>query len=68
MYLCFELCVVGLGVDEKILISVLGKANADDRKSYRKGIQFFAEDDRSFEKWEDDHVQQLEREFSRFKV
>ncbi|WOH14739.1 hypothetical protein DCAR_0934261 [Daucus carota subsp. sativus] len=57
----------GLGVDEKILISVLGKANADDRKSYRKGIQFFAEDDRSFEKWEDDHVQQLEREFSRFK-
>lgn len=59
--------MVGLGVDEKTLISVLGKSHPDDRKSYRKGIRFFTEDERSFEKWEAEYVAQLEREFLRFK-
>ncbi|XP_074324098.1 annexin D4 [Apium graveolens] len=57
----------GIGVDEKTLISVLGNSHPDDRKSYRKGIQFFTEDERSFERWQADHVAQLEREFLRFK-
>lgn len=58
----------GLGVDEKSLISILGKWDHDKKKSFRKGTpQFFLEDHRQFERWVDQHVEQLKREFLRFK-
>lgn len=58
----------GLGVDEKTLISILGKSHPEQRKSFRKGApQFFVEDERLFEKWEAQHIAQLEHEFLRFK-
>lgn len=58
----------GFGVDENLVISVLGKWNHDQAKSFRKGTQFFAQDDRLFEKWVDRHVEQLKLEFLRFKT
>ncbi|XP_034703279.1 annexin D4 [Vitis riparia] len=58
----------GFGVDEKSMISILGKWHQDDRKSYRKGCpQFFTQDDRLFEKWDDRHVAFLKHEFLRLK-
>ncbi|KAK9282665.1 hypothetical protein L1049_010885 [Liquidambar formosana] len=42
--------VLGFGVDEKSLVSILGKWHPEQRKSFRKGTpQFFVEDDRLFE-------------------
>ncbi|OVA13739.1 Annexin [Macleaya cordata] len=58
----------GFGVDEKSIISILGKWHLEQRKSFRKGCpRFFVEDQRLFERWEDSHIAILEREFSRFK-
>ncbi|PSS09939.1 Annexin like [Actinidia chinensis var. chinensis] len=57
----------GFGVDEKTLISILGKWHPDQTKTFRKGTQFFIQDERLFERWVDKHVEQLKREFLRFK-
>ncbi|XP_058105354.1 annexin D4-like [Magnolia sinica] len=58
----------GFGVDEKSIITVLSKWHPEQRKSFRKSCpQFFKEDDRFFERWEDYHISILEREFARFK-
>ncbi|XP_059649220.1 annexin D4 [Cornus florida] len=58
----------GFGVDEISLISTLGKWHHEERKSFRKGApQFFTEDDRLFERWNDGHIAQLQIEFLRFK-
>ncbi|KAM7509065.1 hypothetical protein LguiA_019518 [Lonicera macranthoides] len=58
----------GIGVDEKSLISILGKWHPEQRKSFRKGVrEFFIEDERQFERWDDRHIAQLEHEFLRFK-
>lgn len=60
---------VGLGVDEKALISILGKCHPQQRQSFRKGNRdFFIEDERQFERWDDRHVLQLRHEFLRLKV
>ncbi|KAL8496160.1 hypothetical protein ACS0TY_020032 [Phlomoides rotata] len=58
----------GLGVDEKALISILGKCHPEQRQSFRKGNRdFFIEDERQFERWDDRHVLQLRHEFLRLK-
>ncbi|KAL3732605.1 hypothetical protein ACJRO7_029275 [Eucalyptus globulus] len=58
----------GHGVDETTLIAVLGKSHPEKRKAFRKGNpQFFKEDERSFERWDDHRIKLLKREFSRFK-
>ncbi|KAJ8648775.1 hypothetical protein MRB53_001798 [Persea americana] len=58
----------GFGVDEQSMISLLTKLHPDQRQSFRKSSpRFFSHDDRLFEKWEHDHIKQLEIEFSRFK-
>ncbi|XP_065868313.1 annexin D4-like [Euphorbia lathyris] len=58
----------GLGVDEKLLISTLGKSHAEHRTSFRKrSPSFFIEDEeRSFERWDDRRVHLLRNEFVRF--
>ncbi|XP_019151548.1 PREDICTED: annexin D4 [Ipomoea nil] len=58
----------GLGVDEKAFVSVLAKWNPKHRQSYRKSThQFFRDDERQFERWDDHHVLQLRQEFLRLK-
>ncbi|KAJ4978928.1 hypothetical protein NE237_009708 [Protea cynaroides] len=58
----------GFGVDEKSIVTILGKWKPEERKSFRKGCEFFSnDDDRHFEKWNTDHMAVLKREFSRFK-
>ncbi|CAN1128209.1 Annexin D4 [Linum perenne] len=57
----------GLGVDERSLISILGRSPPDHRKSFRKGApQLFQEDERSFERWIDARISLLKAEFLRF--
>ena len=59
----------GLGVDEKSLISILGKWHPEHKQSFRKTTRdIFVEDERQFERWDDRHVQKLQQEFLRFKV
>ncbi|CAN6835385.1 hypothetical protein F2Q70_00028568 [Brassica cretica] len=59
---------VGMGVDEKALISTLGNSHKDHRKLFRKASKnFFVEDEqRAFEKCHDQFVKHLKLEFSRF--
>ncbi|XP_010273219.1 PREDICTED: annexin D4-like [Nelumbo nucifera] len=58
----------GFGVDENAIIWILGKWYPEQRRSFRKGCsQFFWEDERLFERWDDNHIAFLEREFLRFK-
>ncbi|KAL0464501.1 UNVERIFIED_CONTAM: Annexin D4 [Sesamum latifolium] len=58
----------GLGVDEQALISILGKWHPEQRQHFRKGTRdFFFEDERQFERWNDRHVLQLRHEFLRLK-
>ncbi|XP_050385227.1 annexin D4 [Argentina anserina] len=58
----------GLGVDEKSLISILGNSQLEERKCFRKGTpHLFKEDERLFERWNDDRVRLLKHEFMRFK-
>ncbi|KAG8391138.1 hypothetical protein BUALT_Bualt01G0156700 [Buddleja alternifolia] len=46
----------GLGVDEKALISILGKWHPEQRQSFRKGTRdFFIQDERQFERWNNAH-------------
>nr|XP_043611360.1 annexin D4 [Erigeron canadensis] len=58
----------GLGIDEKSLISILGKWDKDELKSFRLGTpRFFGEDDRCFEKLVQHQIKQLNTNFLRFK-
>ncbi|KAI3781262.1 hypothetical protein L2E82_11271 [Cichorium intybus] len=58
----------GLGIDEKSLISILGKWDANQLKSFRLGTsRFFDEDERSFEKLVQHQINQLKNDFLRFK-
>ncbi|PIN02993.1 Annexin [Handroanthus impetiginosus] len=58
----------GLGVDEKALISILGNWHPEQRQTFRKGTHdFFIEDERQFERWNDHHILQLRHEFLRLK-
>ncbi|XP_057976620.1 annexin D4-like [Malania oleifera] len=58
----------GLGVDEMSLISTLGEWNPERRRSFRKEgtPRFFIEDDRFFERWNEQHIAFLKCEFTRF--
>ncbi|GFY92197.1 annexin 4 [Actinidia rufa] len=56
----------GFGVDENSLISILGKWNKDEAKTFRTITTFFIQDERHFEKWLVEHLDQLKREFLRF--
>lgn len=58
----------GHGIEEKSIISILGNSHADQRQSFRKRSDFFVDDERRFEKWDDHHVKILKHEFMRFKV
>ncbi|XP_047341910.1 annexin D4 [Impatiens glandulifera] len=58
--------LTGFGVDEKTLISSLGKWKEEDTRAFRNGTHFFSQDERLFETWNDFHVAQLRREFLRF--
>lgn len=58
----------GHGVDEKSLISILGKSHPEHRKSFRNHCsEFFIPDERQFERWNDQYVKLLKQEFMRFK-
>ncbi|KAK2986479.1 hypothetical protein RJ640_025489, partial [Escallonia rubra] len=60
--------VAGLGIEESSLISILGKWHPEQKQSFRKGTRdFFTEDDRLFERWDERHIAQLQHEFLRFK-
>ncbi|KAI4323527.1 hypothetical protein L6164_023124 [Bauhinia variegata] len=60
--------VEGHGVDEKSLISILGKWEAEEGTAFRKGTpDFFTEDERQFEKWNDHQIRLLKHQFMRFK-
>ncbi|CAN0917072.1 Annexin D4 [Linum grandiflorum] len=57
----------GLGVDERSLISILGRLPPDHRKFFRKGApDLFQEDERSFERWIDARISLLKAESLRF--
>ncbi|KAL0429189.1 UNVERIFIED_CONTAM: Annexin D4 [Sesamum radiatum] len=59
----------GLGVDEQALISILGKWHPEQRQHFRKGTRdFFIQDERQFERWNDRHILQLRHEFLRLKL
>ncbi|KAG2671807.1 hypothetical protein I3760_13G011600 [Carya illinoinensis] len=58
----------GHGIHEQALVSILGKWQPEERKSFRKGSpHFFVEDERNFERWDEHHVRLLKHEFVRFK-
>lgn len=58
-----------MGVDEKSLITILGKWHPEQTKSFRKGTpDLFIQDERLFERWDDHRVKLLKHEFMRFKV
>ncbi|XP_021610995.2 annexin D4 [Manihot esculenta] len=57
----------GLGVDEKSLISILGKSHPEHRTTFRKtSPHLFIDDERSFERWDDHCITLLRHEFLRF--
>ncbi|GAV79022.1 Annexin domain-containing protein [Cephalotus follicularis] len=57
----------GHGIEEKSLISILGKSHPEHITSFRKTTPFFIDDERQFERWDDHHIKLLKREFLRFK-
>ncbi|KAK4379072.1 hypothetical protein RND71_000934 [Anisodus tanguticus] len=58
----------GLGVDENLFISTLGRWNRHQRQIYRVSTSgFFKEDERQFQRWDDRHILQLRQEFLRLK-
>ncbi|XP_051147392.1 annexin D4 [Andrographis paniculata] len=58
----------GIGVDEKTMISILGRLHPNERQSFRKGSRdLFVEDERQFERWNDRHILRLQHEFLRLK-
>ncbi|KAK7283914.1 hypothetical protein RIF29_13663 [Crotalaria pallida] len=59
----------GHGVDEKALLTILGKWDPLEREAFRKKTQhFFSEDrERNFQRWHDHIVRLLKHEFVRYK-
>lgn len=58
----------GLGVDEQTLISILTKWNPLQIQSYRKDSpEFFKEDERQFQRCNEQHILKLRQDFIRFK-
>ncbi|XP_027354690.1 annexin D4 isoform X2 [Abrus precatorius] len=59
----------GHGVDEKSLITILGKWDPLERESFRKKTShLFTEDhERNFQRWDEHYVRLLKHEFVRFK-
>ncbi|KAJ0094537.1 hypothetical protein Patl1_17029 [Pistacia atlantica] len=59
----------GHGIDEKSIISLLGRSRPEHRQSLRKECrEFFIEDnERGFERWDDHSIKLLKHEFMRFK-
>ena len=64
------LVISGHGVDEKSLVTLLGKWDPVERESFRKKTpHLFSEDhERHFQRWDDQYVRLLKHEFVRFKV
>ena len=64
------LVISGHGVDEKSLVTLLGKWDPLERESFRKKTpHLFSEDhERHFQRWDDQYVRLLKHEFVRFKV
>ncbi|XP_065866607.1 annexin D4-like [Euphorbia lathyris] len=61
--------ISGLGVDEKLMISILGKSNLEHKKSFRKANThlFIEDEERSFEHWDDQRrIYFFRHEFVRF--
>ena len=60
----------GHGVDERSLVTILGKWDPLEREAFRKKTpHFFIEDqERHFQRWDDHYVRLLKHEFVRFKV
>ncbi|KAE9620902.1 hypothetical protein Lal_00019096 [Lupinus albus] len=61
--------IEGHGVDEKALLTILGKWDPLEREAFRKKTpKFFSEDhERNFQSWDDHHVRLLKHEFVRYK-
>ncbi|KAJ8900279.1 hypothetical protein K2173_024919 [Erythroxylum novogranatense] len=57
----------GLGIDEKLFVSTLGKWNPEHRRSFRKSNPHLFVDGHYFERWDDHRVKLLKHEFMRFK-
>ncbi|XP_021774431.1 annexin D4-like [Chenopodium quinoa] len=59
----------GLGVDEKALISTVGRWQHDHKNSFRKSSpsHFLADNERQFEKWNEKQVELIKHEVLRFK-
>ncbi|KAK6261416.1 hypothetical protein QUC31_007232 [Theobroma cacao] len=58
----------GIGVDEKSLVSILTQSHHEHKRTIKRGCsQFFVEDERHFERWNDDAIKTLKAEFKRFK-
>lgn len=60
----------GIGVDEQSVISTLGRWRPEHRHSFRKTCSAIFRPDghhHTFERWNDDHIRQLEVEFARFR-
>ncbi|EOY21204.1 Uncharacterized protein TCM_012589 [Theobroma cacao] len=59
----------GIGVDEKSLVSILTQSHHEHKRTIKRGCsQFFVEDERHFERWNDDAIKTLKAEFKRFKA
>lgn len=58
----------GLGIDEKALVSILGRWKHEHKHSYRQGTRdMFIPDERQFEKFHEDQVARITHEILRFK-
>ncbi|XP_054795538.1 annexin D4-like [Prosopis cineraria] len=58
----------GHGIDEKSVISTLGKWDPKESETFREAMpHFFIKDERNFHKWDDHCVRLLKHEFMRFK-
>ncbi|KAI3510587.1 hypothetical protein L1887_17701 [Cichorium endivia] len=58
---------MGVGIDEKSLLTILGKWDTNQLKSFRLATpNFFVEDEKLFEKLIEDQLNKQKREFSRF--
>lgn len=61
--------LLGIGIDEKSVISLLGHSHPEHRQNFRQGFgDFFTKDERGFERWDDHRIKLLKHEFMRFKV
>ena len=60
---------IGLGVDEKTLISLFGKWQPEEITYFRKTTHnFFVQDEHFFERSHENFLKRLKKDFLRFKV